>query len=193
MSIVDVGCGEGYYLGHVQHALATMTLSAPLVYYGFDSAKAAVKLAARRYRDATFFVGDIRQRWYMSTASSYGILNVFAPRNYEEAARVLRQNGLLLTVIPTQRHLHELRDVYQLLTIEKQKEARIRAQAKPWFELVQAQTIEYQQAFTPSTMVDALIMSPSYRHQNQAIFLAPGEQNARSVTVSVQLLIFRRE
>jgi 23S rRNA (guanine745-N1)-methyltransferase len=191
-SIIDAGCGEGYYLNYVQRTLATTALSIQLVYYGFDSAKAAVKLAARRCRAATFFVGDITRRWLVSTTSSCAILNIFAPRNYAEAARVLQQHGLFLSVIPTQRHLQEVRALYHLLTIEKQKEARIRAQAKPWFSLVHTQTIEYEQQLTRSAIADAVFMSPSYWHQSKASGLVNDEQDMRSITVSVQLLILQR-
>jgi 23S rRNA (guanine745-N1)-methyltransferase len=191
-SIIDAGCGEGYYLGYVQHTLGATALPTPLLYYGFDSAKAAIKLAARRYREATFFVGDITCRWLVSTASSCAILNIFAPRNYAESARVLQRHGLLLSLIPTQRHLHELRALYHLLAIEQQKEARIRLQAKPWFSLVHTQTIEYQQQLTHSAIADAVRMSPSYRRRPEVIESVQYEQETRSITVSVQLLLFRR-
>lgn len=142
--IIDAGCGEGHYLGHIQKILEEISLPIPLACYGFDSSKAAVKLAARRYHSATFFVSNIKQLWNIAPATSCAILNVFAPRNFVESARILQPRGMILTIIPTQKHLHELRNHYHLLQIESQKEARVYKQANSQFNLSHTEVIEYQ-------------------------------------------------
>lgn len=51
-SILDIGCGEGYYTHAFAGALPTATT------YGLDVAKVAIKAAARRYPQVTFCVAS---------------------------------------------------------------------------------------------------------------------------------------
>ncbi len=64
--ILDVGCGEDYYLACLQRH-GQGTIDAPFPLYGLDVSKAAVRLAAKQHKHICFFVADITQRIHPHT------------------------------------------------------------------------------------------------------------------------------
>ncbi len=133
--VLEAGCGEGSYLGAVSEALREQGIDA--VAAGTDVSKAAVRLAAKAHPDAAFFVADVNRRIYVSDASIDVLLDVFAPRNPAEFARVVAPGGVLVIVIPADDHLGELRREFGLLQIEEDKEAKVLARLAEGFELAE--------------------------------------------------------
>ena len=101
--ILDVGCGEGYYSARLAQAL-----DAPL--FGFDISKEAVRCAAAKYKNAT---------WFCATASHIPVedhsaqlmTSLFAITLPEEFKRVLRQDGYYFQVLAAQDHLLGLKSI----------------------------------------------------------------------------------
>ena len=58
------------------------------------------------------------------------VLNVFAPRNAAEMARILAPGGTLLVVTPNQAHLAELVGVLGMVRVDEQKERRLNGVAR---------------------------------------------------------------
>src|ERR1700730_10081044 len=96
LHILDAGCGEGYYLDRLQNALAPLQSG---YYIGLDVSKEAIRMAAKRYRQLLFVVADVKQRLVLADGVIHAILNIFAPRNQSEFARVTSANGILIVVI----------------------------------------------------------------------------------------------
>lgn len=115
LHVLDAGCGEGYYLDRLQRALASQQDSC---YIGLDVSKEAIKMAAKRYPQLFFVVADVKQGLVLVDNAFHAILNIFAPRNPAEFARVIAQSGILITVIPAPEHLLSLRSALGLLSIE---------------------------------------------------------------------------
>lgn len=97
-SILDVGCGEGYYLSFLPG----------IERVGLDISKAAVQMAARAYPDTQFVVGSA-YRAPILDASVDVVVSVFAPHPFDEFRRLLRPSGRWITVTPGSGHLAELR------------------------------------------------------------------------------------
>ncbi|HEV2126333.1 MAG TPA: methyltransferase domain-containing protein [Chloroflexota bacterium] len=191
--LVDVGCGEGYYLGQLAEHLGT---DESTFFFGLDVAKDAARLAAKRYRRAHFVVADAWRHLPFPDDSVDVLLNLFAPRNASEFARVAAPDGLLLVVVPTERHLIEVRVHLQgtvpFLRIEEEKEERMIRQLAATFDLQGDRHLEYGIDLTPADVVDLVEMTPSARHLS-------GDDRARlqhvsglRATVSVSILSFRR-
>ena len=104
--VVDFGCGEGYWLGKVAERVAAR-------FAGVDASPFAAKAAARRLRGAgvpaEIAVGDAQRDLVFPDTSVDVALSVFAPRNVEELARVVKKGGLVVVVSPGDAHLAELR------------------------------------------------------------------------------------
>lgn len=181
-AILDVGCGEGYYLGRLQHHLARW----PVYPFGVDVAKAGLSLAARRHREAHFVVADGAARLPFATGTVQVLLSVFAPRHPAEFGRVLAPAGLLLVVIPTPDHLREVRAALPMLDIEADKERHIVERLAPGFQLTGTTTLEYELSLSPTAVANLVGMTPGARRGGQ---VAPGAGDLRT-PVGFTLLAF---
>lgn len=189
---VDAGCGEGYYAGRLRAALASEAGDASVCVFGVDISKAAVRLAARAYDDVFFLVNDVKHRICVADRSVDLLLNVFAPRNPEEFARITRPDGLLLVAIPTERHLRELRADLPLLDIEPEKRERTVEQFLGEFDSVGEDTVEYETGLDGDARVDLLRMTPNYWHLDEETFAQARESGPARVTIAVRILRLRR-
>ncbi len=100
-TIVDVGCGEGYYTS----ALSSLN---NFEIYGIDISKDALKYAAKSVKNCSFAVASAFSL-PIADNSADCVLSVFAPSAYEEFSRVLKQDGKLIKAIPLEDHLWELK------------------------------------------------------------------------------------
>ena len=107
-TVLDIGCGEGYYSRKLQEAYSEAT------FYAFDLSKESVQLAAKS--DASWkvnwFVGDLAHLPIQSKSMEV-ILDIFSPANYAEFERVLKDEGIIIKVVPTSSHLKEIRQLAQ--------------------------------------------------------------------------------
>jgi 23S rRNA (guanine745-N1)-methyltransferase len=163
INILDVGCGEGYFLDRLRLHLLER-LDQPITYHGVDIAKDAARLAARRSAELHVAVADVTARLPYAAGAFETLLNVFAPRNPAEFARLLVSAGLLAVVIPTQQRLRELRAIAPLLGIEEDKQQRVVARLARFFALVDASELEYDIELDSLDVINLVQMTPSARH-----------------------------
>ncbi|HSX03094.1 MAG TPA: methyltransferase domain-containing protein [Candidatus Saccharimonadia bacterium] len=154
-TVAEIGCGEGYYLGGVTEALPQVRC------FGTDIAKAGVRLAAKRYPRAAWAVADTNRLVPLSDASADVLLDVFAPRNAAEFARVLRPTGHLLVVIPAPEHLAELRQIQPLLAIQADKRQAVETAMAGHFTLESAETITVPLRLDGATVAGLVAMTPN--------------------------------
>lgn len=190
-AFLDAGCGEGYYLGRLRAHLAG-SRGPELVCLGTDIAKPAVAMAARRYRMICFVCASTAKRLPIADASLAGVLNIFAPRNRDEFARVTASGGLLLVVIPTPEHLAELRTRLPLLSIEERKQEHLIAQLSGPFELARGARLSYEISLAPEHLLDLIRMTPSARHLSTEDWPRVAALAPIRTHVAFELLSFRR-
>ena len=100
--LLDIGCGEGYYLQQLRNAAKISNANLELL--GLDISKAGVRLAAKRKLDAQLVV-DSAYKVPLFDNSIDTALSVFSPICPDEAARILRTDGVLVMVGPGEEHL----------------------------------------------------------------------------------------
>ncbi|MCB9422660.1 MAG: methyltransferase domain-containing protein [Ardenticatenaceae bacterium] len=157
--VLDIGCGEGHYLGQLRPHLPAGTCT-----FGLDFAKDAARLAAKRYPASRFVVSDVNGRIPFADQSIHIMLNIFAPRNPAEFARVAVPGGRLLIVIPGPNHLRQLREELDLLDIEAEKQPRIVAQMAGLFTLQETQSLTFELDLPQPDLTDLVKMTPNYWH-----------------------------
>jgi len=183
-TVIEVGCGEGYYIGGVGERVAA-TRGAQLL--GTDLSKAAVRVAATRYPGVVFFVADVHKRIYVRTGSSAVLLDVFAPRDAAEFARILEPGGCALIVIPTDSHLGSVRRAFGLLDVQPEKERRLLERFAGAFRLVERREIRYGMELSPQAVGDLIAMGPNARHRRDAAAVAePIETEASFVLLRLE-------
>ncbi|PKL16855.1 MAG: hypothetical protein CVV49_14110 [Spirochaetae bacterium HGW-Spirochaetae-5] len=104
-TILDAGCGEGYYTDYISR---NHLISRTSEIYGIDISKDGIKYAAKRNSSVRFAVAGI-YNIPIAENSMDVILNIFAPFDETEFGRVLKNNGKIISVAPGAYHLYELK------------------------------------------------------------------------------------
>lgn len=118
LSILDCGCGEGYYDGKIIENLEHKNIDYSL--FGFDISKEAVRSAAGKYKKATFFVGSCFNMPLQDNSFDLAI-NIFAPMVEDETARVLKKGGYLIYAVPGKNHLMGMKELIYEKTYENEE------------------------------------------------------------------------
>ena len=105
VTILDCGCGEGYYSRELDQQLSEKQLIA------FDISRDSIQLAAKSDQGGVqWFVGDSTNLPIRSHSINC-ILDIFAPANYAEFRRAMSRTGYIIKVIPGNGHLKEFRQL----------------------------------------------------------------------------------
>lgn len=159
VTVLEAGCGTGYYLAGVLDALAAGRG------LGLDSSARALRAAAKAHPRAAAATWDtFRAPFPITSASADLVLDIFAPRNPAEFRRILRPDGRLVVARPTGGHLAQLRrHIKGTLKIDPSKEQRLHEALVPYFEAVDFARIDYTTPLTPEQAADLAMMTPRAR------------------------------
>ena len=182
--ILDVGCGDGYYLRRLMDAQ-------PGHGYGLDISKEAVRLAAR-HKDLCFVVGSVHQNLPFGPASLDVMLNVFAPRNPAEFARVLRPGGMALVVVPAEGHLAALHDVLGLPHIDGDKERRAVEEFRGALAPGYSETIRCRRVLPPEDVLHLIQMTPTFWHLSDGARAGLKTLPSLDIEFAFTLIVLRR-
>ncbi|CTJ83963.1 TPA: methyltransferase domain-containing protein [Streptococcus pneumoniae] len=163
-TILDIGCGEGFYSRKLQESHSEKT------FYAFDISKDSVQIAAKSEPNWTvnWFVGDLA-RLPIKDASMDILLDIFSPANYGEFRRVLSKDGILIKVIPTENHLKEIRQrVQDQLTNKEYSNQDIKEHFQEHFTILSSQTASLTKTITAEQLQALLSMTPLLFHVDQS-------------------------
>lgn len=187
VGILDAGCGEGYYLHRLLEALPPGSDG-----YGLDISKEAVRRGAAKYKDSQFLVASVHQSLPFAPSSLDVVLNVFAPRNPAEFARVLRPGGRALVVVPGEGHLAALHDALALPRIDGDKERRAVADFGGAFSPGHRETIRYRRVLPPEDVLHLIQMTPTFWHLSDEARAGMNGLPSLDIEFAFTLLILRR-
>ena len=162
-TILDIGCGEGFYSRKLQERHPDKT------FYAFDISKDSVQIAAKSEPNwaVNWFVGDLA-RLPIKDASMDILLDIFSPANYGEFRRVLSKDGILIKVIPTKNHLKEIRQkVQDQLTNKDYSNQDIKEHFQEHFTILSSQTASLTKTITADQLQALLSMTPLLFHVDQ--------------------------
>ena len=163
-TILDIGCGEGFYSRKLQENHSEKT------FYAFDISKDSVQIAAKSEPNwaVNWFVGDLA-RLPIKDASMDILLDIFSPANYGEFRRVLSKDGILIKVIPTKNHLKEIRQkVQDQLTNKDYSNQDIKNHFQEHFTILSSQTASLTKTITAEQLQALLSMTPLLFHIDQS-------------------------
>lgn len=107
VTVVDAGCGEGFYSLAVQRYLDESGTAGQVL--AFDIASDAIKTAAGSGAPVKWMVADITNIPVKDGVADV-VLDVFTPANYGEFSRILADDGAVIKVIPGVNHMRQLRE-----------------------------------------------------------------------------------
>ncbi|HES9553675.1 TPA: methyltransferase domain-containing protein [Streptococcus pneumoniae] len=163
-TILDIGCGEGFYSRKLQESHSEKT------FYAFDISKDSVQIAAKSEPNwaVNWFVGDLA-RLPIKDASMDILLDIFSPANYGEFRRVLSKDGILIKVIPTENHLKEIRQrVQDQLSNKEYSNQDIKEHFQEHFTILSSQTASLTKTITAEQLQALLSMTPLLFHVDQS-------------------------
>ena len=153
-SCLDSGCGEGYYTEKLQKK----TLSA---WYGLDISRAGILTACRRDSGINWLVASSKKLPFKSNSVKV-ITSLFSFIDTVEFKRCLPDDGVLYTVTPGTKHLHQLRSILYDEVIPF-NESKIVDRISPDFNLIMQKKITVP-VFLKSTgdILNLAKMTPHY-------------------------------
>ena len=169
LTVLDAGCGTGYYCAAVLDAYAEAGLEARA--YAFDSAPAAAAAAAKAHPGITAFTWDVYRPLPLEDSSVDVILSVFSPRVPAEFHRVLKPGGVLITARPTQNHLAALLQSHDgTVSVDEHKESRLQRTLEPFFVQGERRLVSHPLHLSAQQARELIGMTPSARHIDPAVF-----------------------
>jgi 23S rRNA (guanine745-N1)-methyltransferase len=191
INILDAGCGEGYYTARLQQYLTEHLCNVECI--GLDISKEAVRMAAKRYKQAFFVVANLKERLVIADQALHVITNIFAPRNADEFACVLTPGGLLLVIIPGPEHLRQLRSNLHLLDIEEHKQQHVIDQFAHQFDLITSTSLAYNLHLSNEEIRQIVMMTPNYWHLSAETRRAMDNLEQIDTEVACTCLLLQRQ
>ena len=163
-TVLDIGCGEGFYSRKLQESHSDKT------FYAFDISKDSVQIATKSEPNwaVNWFVGDLARLPIKDTSMDI-LLDIFSPANYGEFRRVLSKDGILIKVIPTEKHLKEIRQMVQdQLTKKDYSNQDIKEHFQEHFSIQSSQIASLTKPITAEQRRALLSMTPLLFHVDQS-------------------------
>ena len=146
--IVEIGAGTGQYLAHVVDSLPDSRAIA------LDVSKFAARRAAKVHERIGSIVADVWQPLPIRDGALSHVLCVFAPRNGPQSHRVLAEDGVLVVLTPTDRHLRELIDLLAMVRVDDRKVERLESSMAGYFERVSSDEVEFTMSLSHQDVLD---------------------------------------
>lgn len=152
-TVLDAGCGEGYYLTQLQKALPETACA------GIDISKDAVRFAAVRNKQALWLTGTAAALPFPDECFD-AVLSMFALTVEQEFARVLKDQGRYLQVLAGPDHLMGLKNIIYPEILRKEKTLHPDFQG---FSLELTRTLEFSFTLDSNEQIRNLLsMTPHF-------------------------------
>lgn len=185
-TILEVGAGTGYYLTHTLDAVENSRG------IGVDIAVPAAKHLAKAHPKIGAVVADVWEGLPLRDNSVDVITVIFAPRNPQEFARVLVDDGEVLILTPQAGHLDELREPLGILGVEEGKQKRMLEQAAGHLVPVgEPELIEFPMNLDRESIAAQVGMSPSARHLDPEVLAERVAALPETMTVTARAQLTR--
>jgi len=175
--LLDVGCGEGYYLDYLLQHLPQWRGA------GIDISRQALRLAGKRKMARAQLGIASSKRVPLISGLFDRVVTVFAPIDATEIHRLLKDQCKFILVTPGAEHLHELKaEIYQQAQLHEQAEAPL------GFVLYQQETVQFPMVFANAKDLENLLAMTPFVYKLDAkvreVLLA-----RKSFTVQAEFLI----
>ncbi|MEM1225699.1 MAG: methyltransferase domain-containing protein [Planctomycetota bacterium] len=182
--VLDLGCGVGAFGASLFACQATG-------YCGIDLSKRAIKIAARRWPEATWVLANADRGLPSRNESVDTVISLFGRRPLTEIQRVLRSGGQCIVAVPAEDDLIELRTLVQQEGRRRSRWKQIVDQMRDAdMECVARTTWREQVELAPDAISDALAMTyRAVRRSQQSRVDALGPTR---VTLAADCLRFHR-
>ncbi|MDI9477379.1 MAG: methyltransferase domain-containing protein [Halanaerobiales bacterium] len=204
MSILDAGCGEGSHIyGLSQILIQEQNYIYPeenrkstssegqqeFTYVGVDISKDSISIAARNDADIIWCVADLARLPFQDRSFDL-VLNILSPANYGEFERILKEQGMVIKVVPGANYLKELRELlYGSGNLSGYSNTEVIDHFKEKLNLEEIQDINYKFDISKEILPHFIKMTPLSWGINGESLDAISRQDIPLITVNLTLLI----
>lgn len=183
--IADLGCGEGSHLQKMIEKWKGSTITG----VGLDIAKEGILMAAKRYGNGIWLVGDLAKLPFRNQSVQV-ILNILSPSNYQEFKRILDRDGLVIKVVPLPGYLQELREaLYDTPDKKEDQKNKTVALFKKHFDLLDVIHLRYTKRLQGNELKQFVKMTPLSWSAKPEKIDRYIHQDAAEVTVDLAILV----
>jgi len=180
LNILDVGCGEGYYLNYLSSGLQAVESDHKYSLIGLDISKPAILSAAKTYREITWLVATNRQP-PIEKSSVDIILCVFGFPCYEAFFDILKPGGMLILVDAGVDHLLELRKIIYPSITNREPSDCLTTDEISKFTAADKQQLKYQCTLSSNDIIKNLLLMTPHIHR--------AKKQARDVAMNLEKLL----
>lgn len=192
LSFVDMGSGEGSHLYNLTNKLQTDS-GKTVTGIGIDISKEGILAAAKNYENHMWIVADLAKTPFFDNSVDV-MLNILSPSNYEEFKRLLKDDGIIIKVVPREDYLKELRHYFYGESEKKDySNEKVIELFKDKFELAGQSVINYTSELDGLVLQALVTMTPlTWGVEDSAIerFL---ESDIRNITVDLDIMVGRKK
>jgi len=186
-NLLDAGCGEGWYGHKIIAHLESCGIKPSMA--GIDISKDALKYAGKRCGDKIDFAVGSVYNMPVGNETQDIVFNIFAPLAENEYSRILKKTGVLIRVVPMERHLFGLKEkIYNKPYLNDEINPDL-----PGFILLEEDRVCYKLKITENEDIENLFkMTPYYyktgrEDQKKALVLTELETE-----IEFEILIYRK-
>ncbi len=180
-TLLDVGCGEGYYPSFIQKKRPHLTISA------FDISKEAIQEATKYKNQIHWFVANATNIPILSQSQSMALC-MFSFFQEKEIARVLEDQGLFILVQAGPEHLIEMKKLMYNDVFQKTWEAQ-RLDFLTYLETINIHSMLHLDA---SSFLDLAMMTPHYYRMPKEKRETLTQTQSYDVTIDVNISIYQK-
>lgn len=188
-TILDAGCGEGYYLQALAGSLGSNPSLATVHLAGIDISKWAVRTAAKRAVPATWAVASNR-RPPLPPHSADLILCLFGFPLWAGFGEIQPSGGHVLLVDPGPDHLLELRTI--IYPEVRRSERTTQIVTEGYLFISEQRIVATTHVGSPAAIADLLSMTPHAHRASAEGRIALAGYATLDITIDVFLRVFRR-
>lgn len=163
--VLDAGCGTGYYLSSIE--------AKDCVKIGADISKFAIKKASKNDEKSSYFVASIFNMPIKEQSVDI-IFNIFAPKPQQEFKRILKDDGIIVEVVPGKNHLKEIKEIIY----NQEAKPNTEKYAFSEFNLLKSNRLTYKIQLKDIKDLNSLLMMTPYWYNG-----AKNEQNFGILTL----------
>jgi 23S rRNA (guanine745-N1)-methyltransferase len=191
IKILDAGCGEGSHIGQIMNILRS-DYSIDSQGTGIDISKEGILLASKAYFDIVWCVADLTKLPFMDKQFNV-ILNILSPANYDEFARTLADNGLLIKIVPGKDYLKQLREAFYAGT-EKQTYSndKVIEHYSKNFKILDMRQVMYTRTINKQNLIHLINMTPLSWIAEKENIEYDFEKEVNTITVDLNIIVGKK-
>ena len=181
-AVLDVGCGEGTFLGAVAEKFE-------LEGWGVDISTPAIEAAARRHRREHWVVANADRGLPFADGSFRIVMTIAGRRHASEFRRVLAEDGRLVAAVPAEDDLRELRAALHGNALIIDRFGPLLSALESSFRLETRKVVRHVARIESKSLLD--LLSSTYRGARRSQKESIENLDSMDVTTSWTLCSFR--